>query len=111
MTYEVLAQDLTAAAGEFRSMTSPLSGYELTLTNMEPESLGHIELAAWLVAVDEQCDNAGRALRAGAEDLGNALDSSASYYTQADETASSEFDFLQPPGVGPFASPLGGPTP
>lgn len=114
MTYNVVAADLTAAAGELRTMTSGLSGYQLDLTNIEPDSVGHVELAAWLVAVGEQCDNAGQALRGGALGLAESLDASATYYTQADETSAQAFrspfqDLLQPPVYGPPSPPVFGP--
>ena len=73
--------------------TSPSSlgpdGVELD--HVEPTSFGHIELAAWVKAVAEQCDHATQALHDGAAGLADNLDAAAYYYETTDESVAQNF--------------------
>jgi hypothetical protein len=100
MGYEVLVGGLRAAAGSYRTVGTEL-GSTVEITHVEPDSLGHVELAAWLKAVVEQCGNAHTALKDGANGLGDDLDAAAHHYESADEQTGqwfqSPFDPLSQP--------------
>ncbi|GAA2140199.1 hypothetical protein GCM10009844_09630 [Nocardioides koreensis] len=85
MSYDVLVEELRAAARTLRSVTGPLAGYDFETSNVTAESFGHVELAEWFRAVGEQCDKAGTALRSGAEVLGDSLEYTATQYESTDE--------------------------
>jgi hypothetical protein len=103
MSYEVLVENLRAAAQKTRSTTQPLAGYDFHETNVSGESFGHVELADWFKAVAEQCDTAGRSLRSGAEALAGQLDYAATTYEQTDTGVADQFQT-------PFSTgALGGP--
>lgn len=98
MSYEVLAGDLRAAAGSYRTVASSTGTDGVAPTHVDPGSLGHIELAAWLTAVAEQCHNATKALHDGAEGLAEGLDAAAHHYETTDQcvaqTFTTPFDLL-----------------
>lgn len=96
MGYEVLIENLRKQAGRLRTMTDPLASYDFDLKNATGESFGHIELAAWVVAVGKQCDEAGKALRSGAETLADSLDYRATQYENAEDDAQDAFSRLGP---------------
>ena len=85
MSFDVLVEELRSAARTLRSTTSPLVGYDLETSNVTAESFGHVELAEWFVAVGEQCDRAGKALRSGAEVLSDSLEYTAGQYEHTDD--------------------------
>jgi hypothetical protein len=85
MSFDVLVEELRAAARTLRNVTDPLADYDFRTTDVSAESFGHVELAEWFLAVGEQCDRAGRALRTGAEVLSDSLEYTASQYESTDE--------------------------
>ncbi len=91
MSYDVLVENLRHAAGQMRSTTQPLSGYDFHSTNVTGESFGHVELAAWFEAVADQCDKAGKALRSGAEALAGQLEYAADTYEKTDDGVADVF--------------------
>jgi hypothetical protein len=104
MSYEVLVENLRAAASKTRSTTQPLAGYDFRETNVSGESFGHVELAEWFKAVASQCDRAGRSLRSGAEALAEQLDYAADTYEQTDTGVANQFQT-------PFSTGAFGATP
>ncbi|MGV3561661.1 MAG: WXG100 family type VII secretion target [Nocardioides sp.] len=115
MTYEVLVEELRAASGDYRAVAEELGPGSICLTHRTPESLGHVELAAWLGAVAEQCTEASRALHDGAVDLADDLATAATHYESTDDGVAEMFrrpsPFLDPrspfltPGQGPVLGP------
>ena len=103
MSYEVLVDNLRAAAGRYRTVAGSLGSDGVALTHVDPDSFGHIELAAWVKAIAEQCDNATQALHDGATGLGDSLDASAHYYESTDQGVATTFQ--SPFTSGPFATP------
>lgn len=101
MSYEVLIGNLRTAAGSYRTVASSLGTDGVELTNLTPESVGHIELAAWVKAIAEQCDNATKALHDGATGLAGSLDASAHYYESTDQGVATTFQPPFPIGPGP----------
>lgn len=101
MTYEVLVTSLRKAAGRYRDVADK-TGEVVAVTHVEPDSLGHVELAAWLQAVADQCDKAHTALGEGAHALADGLDASAATYEATDEDAGSLF--RAPLGSGPLST-------
>lgn len=91
MSFEVLASGLRAAAGRYRDVAGSLGPDGVELDNVEPTSFGHIELAAWVKAVAEQCDHATQALHDGAVGLADNLDAAAYYYETTDESVAQNF--------------------
>ena len=91
MSYEVLVGNLRAAGERYRTVASSLGTEGVELTHVEPDSMGHIELAAWVKAVGEQCDNATRALHDGATGVAGSLDASARYYETTDDHVGTVF--------------------
>lgn len=110
MRYAVLVGELRAAAGDYESVETGLGSTPVVIDHADPGSLGHVELAAWLVAVSEQCGNAHTALREGAGALAGSLRASATDYEATDDQVGG---LLTSPFIGPTfgASPFGGPTP
>ncbi len=102
MTYEVLAGSLRDASGRYRTVATSLGSEGPEITHVEPDSLGHVELAAWLTAVVDQCDKAAEALHTDTGRLADSLDASARYYETTDEQVG--FEFQRP-------MPFFGPTP
>lgn len=84
MGYQVLIENLEAAAKSLRTTVKGMGDYDFGETNVSGASFGHVELAAWFDAVAEQCDNAGQALHDGAEQLAASLDASARRYRDGD---------------------------
>ena len=109
MSYEVLVEDLRTAAGEYRTVAGSLGADGVEITNVSPGSLGHIELAAWLEAVGEQCDKATTALHDGATGLADSLQAAAGHYETTDQAVGSVF--RSPFGGGLLGSPFGPPAP
>ncbi len=105
MSFEVIIEDLRTAADDLESMVAPLAGYSLGAPKADAEDVGHVELAAWLVAVLEQADKAGEALHDGADALADRLRGAALYYEDSDDAARQRF-------LSPFGPGIpGGPTP
>lgn len=84
MSYEVLVDNLRAAAGRYRTVASSLGSEGVEIAHAAPASFGHIELAAWVKAVAEQCDAATEALHDGAVGLAEGLESAARHYETTD---------------------------
>lgn len=84
MTIEVEPQDLRHAATALRTATQSLVGYDFPEAEVSPTSFGHVELAAWFLAVVDQCDKAGEALGTGAESLAQRLVAAADDFTATD---------------------------
>ena len=104
MTYAVLVEHLRAAAGEYHQVAGGL-GRPVEITQVAPESFGHVELTAWVEAVADQCHKASRALYDGATGLADSLGAAASHYEATDEQVGAAFR-------NPFSrSPLGSPAP
>jgi len=112
MSYEVLVQELRDAAGEYDGVASSLGVTPVVIDHVTPDSLGHIELAAWLMAVAEQCGNAHTALNDGLGALALGLRTSAIDYETTDDQVA---DFFVDPFSGPSSSdslwPYGPPMP
>lgn len=107
MSFEVVIEDLRKAAGDLDSMVAPLAGYSLGAPEADAEAVGHVELAAWLVAVLEQADKAGAALHDGAGALADRLRGAALFYEQSDGNAHQSFRSpFGPPATGPFSGPF-----
>jgi hypothetical protein len=119
MTYEVLVEELRAASGVYRAVAEELGPGSICLTHRTPEHLGHVELAAWLGAVAEQCTEASRALHDGAVDLAEDLQTAAAHYESTDDSVARTFRFPSPfldphspflaPGPAPFPAPIPAP--
>ncbi len=103
MSYEVLVENLRQAAARMRSTTQPLAGYDFHSTNVSGESFGHVELAEWFQAVADQCDQAGKALRSGAEAIAGQLEFAADNYEQTDNGVANQFQ--TPFGAGFGSTP------
>ncbi len=86
MSYEVLAAELRSAAGDYRD-TAAAVGAPVHLSPVTPAVLGHVELAAWLGAVADQCEKATQALVEGGERIADSLDTAAHHYESTDEAA------------------------
>jgi len=112
MSYEVLVDNLRTAAGRYRAVASSLGTDGVELSNVDPTSMGHIELAAWVKAIAEQCDAATEALHDGATGLAEGLEAAAHYYETTDVGVGQTF---QSPFSGGLLSPSSpfstGPTP
>jgi hypothetical protein len=91
MSYEVLVDDLRAAAGRYRTIASSLGADGVELAHVDPSSMGHIELAAWIKAVAEQCDAATQALHDGAVGVAEGLESAARHYETTDTAVGQAF--------------------
>lgn len=120
MTYEVLVEELRAASGDYRAVPEELGSGSICLTHRTPERLRHVELAAWLGAVADQCTEASRALHDGAVDLAEDLQTAAAHYESTDDSVDRMFRFPSPfldphrpflgPGPVPFPAPGQGPV-
>jgi hypothetical protein len=98
MSYDVLASELRAAAGRYRTVADSLGTDAVEITHLEPDSFGHIELAAWVKAVADQCDKATTALHDGVTGLADSLDAAAHSYDTTDQCVATQFT----PLFGPF---------
>jgi excreted virulence factor EspC (type VII ESX diderm) len=107
MSYEVLVDELRAAAGRYRKVADSLGSDGVEIDHVDPASFGHIELAAWVKAVAEQCDNATKALHDGATDLADGLVEAAHHYETTDTSVGQVFQSPFTTGrLGP-SSPFG----
>ena len=109
MSYEVLVEELRSAAGRHRDVVSAM-GDPVPLVEPDPQRIGHVELAAWLGAVREQCHQAHEALRSDTSGLADSLDVAAQGYESTDQCVAQSFTptFGQPfaPTSGqPFGAP------
>ena len=91
MSYEVLVDNLRAAAGDYETVADSLGSDGVEIDHVDPTSFGHVELAAWVKAIGEQCDKATKALHDGATGLGDSLDAAANHYETTDETIGTVF--------------------
>jgi hypothetical protein len=91
MSYEVLVDNLRAAAGRYEKVADSLGSDGVEINHVDPTSFGHVELAAWVKAIGEQCDKATKALHDGATGLGDSLDATANHYETTDETIGTVF--------------------
>jgi hypothetical protein len=107
MSYEVLVDNLRSAAGQYRTVAGSLGTDGVDITHVDPSSFGHVELAAWVKAVGEQCDNATQALHDGATGLADSLGVAATHYETTDDSVGQIFQ--QPFGDGLLGSPFGQP--
>ena len=106
MSYAVLVQQLRAAASDYRSVAGNLGTESVEINHVEPDSFGHIELAAWVKAVADQCEKATTALHDGATGLAGSLDAAANHYETTDDQVRQVFtqpfnNGLLTPGGGP----------
>ena len=120
MGYEVLVEELRSAAGDYQEVADGLGTGAMCLTYRGPTHMGHVELAAWLGAVAEQCTEASKALHDGAVDLGEDLRTAATHYETTDEAVAqgfstpfgsspgNPFGVGSPFGTSPLFPPLGG---
>ena len=114
MSFEVVIENLRAAADTLRTTTDPMADYELGVTKLDADAMGHIELAGWLEAVVEQCDNAGQAFRDGAVTLAETLAATAADFERTDEQQAQQYTFpslLPLPGSTPTPPVYGPPAP
>lgn len=91
MSFEVLVEELRSAAGDYRAVADELGAGAICLTYRDPDNMGHVELAAWLGAVAEQCAEASRALHDGAVGLGEDLRTAAAHYETTDDSVATMF--------------------
>lgn len=87
MGYEVLIRELRASAGEHRKIATTLGKTPVDITATTPQPVGHVELAAWLGAIEEQIDHAHSALATGQKGLARQLTATAGDYEHTDDTA------------------------
>jgi len=107
MSYEVLVENLRSAAGKYRTVAGSVGTDGVDITHVDPESFGHVELAAWVKAVGEQCDNATQALHDGATGLAGSLGTAATHYETTDDAVGQIF--TRPLNGGLLGSPFGQP--
>lgn len=112
MTYVVLVEELRGAAGAYRGVADELGAGALCLTYRDPDNMGHVELAAWLGAVAEQCVEASQALHDGAVGLAEDLQTAGHHYETTDDGVAEmfrpTFPFpFGPPGAPPLLGPSG----
>ncbi len=98
MSFEVLVDNLRAAAGRYRKVADSLGSDGVEITHLDPTSFGHVELAAWVKAIAEQCDNATVALHDGAGGLADSLVETARYYETTDTDVAQSFQSPFTPG-------------
>lgn len=91
MSFEVVVEELRASALKFRAVQDAMACYAFPQQDVSAASVGHVELADWMIAVLEQCDKAGDALHLGADVLADGLDDQARDYETADAAARSRF--------------------
>lgn len=103
MTYEVLVGHLRSAANDYADIAGDL-GDPVAVTHVEPESFGHVELAAWMTAVVEQCEHATTALHDGASGLAGSLRAAARHYETTDDAVGQYF--TRPLNSGLLGDPL-----
>lgn len=103
MSYEVLVDNLRSAAGKYDAIAGKLGTDGVQVTHVDPDSFGHVELAAWTKAVADQCHQATRALHDGAAGLADGLDAAARHYETTDQGVASSF-------ASPFGTATGTPT-
>jgi hypothetical protein len=112
MGFEVLVENLRSASARYRTTASSLGTGGVEITHVEPGSFGHIELAAWVKTIAEQCDLATRALHDGATELADGLDTAAHHYETTDVTVGQVFQSPLSSGLlGPTSPFATGPTP
>ena len=104
MSYEVLVDNLRAAAGRYRTVADSLGSDGVDITHVDPTSFGHVELAAWVKAVGEQLDNATKALHDDTDALADGLDAAAHHYETTDTGVAQVFQ-------SPFTTGQFGTTP
>ena len=99
MTLHVDPDDLRRAARRARRAAEPLASYDFEPRDVKDTTFGHVELAAWFLAVADQCDKAGRALYDGATDMADTLDLRASDYETTDQQEAGRYrpPFAWPP--------------
>lgn len=103
--YDVLADDLRSASGEYHAVGDKIADYKLGAANIDPQHIGHVELAAWIKAVTEKCDEAGSALHDGVDLLATAVMDAAGVYERMDDDVATGFTNLLLPygnGTSPF---------
>jgi hypothetical protein len=105
MSYAVLVEELRTAAGQYRTVAGSLGTTAVEIANIGSDSLGHVELAAWLTAVAEQCGKATTALHDGATGLADSLQAAAGHYETTDQGVCAVF--RSPFGGGLLAPPFG----
>ena len=98
MSYEVLVDDLRAAAGSYDKVADSLGTDGVKVDHVEPTSFGHVELTAWVKAVAEQLDKASQALHDGATGLADSLGVAAHHYETTDDQVATYF-------TNPFGTP------
>lgn len=81
---------LRDAADDHRDATDDLDK-DWALDDIKPESVGHVELNDWLLAVVDQCQNAERALDVAGESLGDTLDDVADLMEETDWVSGARF--------------------
>lgn len=70
---------------------SDLDDYDFDVDHVDPQTLGHLELTDWLMAVLGQCNNAGRALHDGVQEIAEALDLTADDIEDTDRSIEGSF--------------------
>lgn len=80
MTFEVLVEELRAAAAEHLTIADKLSTQPVEMTEEKPDTVGHVELALWMNAVGDQIVKAHRALRDGQDQLSDSLTAAVADY-------------------------------
>lgn len=92
MSYEVVVEELRGAARKFRTVQDSTADYSYPESQcVAPDSVGHLELADWVIAVIDQCDKAGAALHTGARTLADGLVDQAADYEATDLAVRNRF--------------------
>jgi hypothetical protein len=89
---------------------SDLDDYDFDVDHVDPQTLGHLELTDWLMAVLGQCNNAGRALHDGVYEIAEALDLTAGDVEDTDHSIEGSFiPFERADESTPVAAPVPAP--
>lgn len=86
---------------------SDLDDYDFDVGHVDPQTVGHLELTDWLLGVLGQCNNAGRALHNGIQDIAEALDLTADDIEDTDRSIEGSFiPFERADESTPVAAPV-----
>lgn len=91
MSFAVLVAELRTAAGLYEGVGADLGTTPVVIDHVDPTSLGHVELAAWLAAVADQCTKAHQALADGVTDLAVDLRTTATTYETTDDAQATRY--------------------
>lgn len=108
MSFEVIIEELVAAAGSLEDAANAYGCYSLPVSDATGENYGHVELAGWVVGVGKAVDDAVKALQDAQLRMGTNLRTCARDYDEADRSAEQGLQCPVGPVFGPpFTSPTG----